>query len=36
MMKNAFYFILNALFVRKIYKFLFMFKFLLMQKKQLD
>ena len=36
MMKNAFYFILNALFVLKIYKFLFMFKFLLMQKKQLD
>ena len=31
MMKNAFHFILKAVFVLKIFKFLFMFKFLVMQ-----
>ena len=36
MMKNAFHFILKALFVLKIFKFLFMFKFLVMQEKRLD
>ena len=36
MMKNAFYFIIKDIFVRKIFKFLFLFKFLLMQEKRLD
>ena len=36
MIKNAFYFILKALFVLKIFKFLFCHDFLVMQGKRLD